>query len=336
MQKHRLFAGMVMTIALLTATGCFRNWGECLEFNGGKLYYTSGVTEEEAVRLGEYLVEYNYLDGNAKTLQITKTGSTYEVRMAMREGLDQDEEYIGLAVIFGRELSDNVFNGSPVNVHFCDDQLQTLLVIASLDFNGSHVPYTSTVTEDEAMRLGEYLVESGFFDETEKTVLLTKTGTAYKFQMVVREGFDETDEPSRIAAVFIGELSENVFDGGQVEIHFCDAMLRTLYVIASLEVNGGDLIYTSRVTGEEAVRLGEYLVESGFFDETEKTVHLTKTGTTYEFRMVVRDGVSEEDEFLELAVIFARELSANVFGGSPVDVHFCDDQLRTLRLIPSL
>lgn len=42
--------------------------GTRLEFHGGDLYYTTGVTADEATRLGEYLVREQYFDGDPKTV----------------------------------------------------------------------------------------------------------------------------------------------------------------------------------------------------------------------------------------------------------------------------
>ena len=128
---YRLSTAMIATALLVTVSACMQNWGTRLEFNGGELYYTSSVTLEEATRLGEYMVESGFYDGNEKTVQLTKTGATYEFRMVIMEGLDEDQEYIFIAGMYALELSRKVFDGSPVDIHLCDVQLETLRVIAS-------------------------------------------------------------------------------------------------------------------------------------------------------------------------------------------------------------
>ena len=132
MRKNLLCAGLLVATVFFLVSGCSLFWGKRLEFNGGELYYTSSVTREEADRLGDYLVEAGFYDGNEKTAQLTKTGTTYEFRMVVKKGIDEDEEFIGIAKIFAEELSRNVFNGSQVDIHFCDNQLKTLRVIVAL------------------------------------------------------------------------------------------------------------------------------------------------------------------------------------------------------------
>ena len=134
MRKSLICGLMLATAVMFVVSGCSLTWGKRLEFNGGELYYTSSVTMEEANRLGDYLVEAGFFDGNEKTVQLTKAGSTYEFRMVIKKGLDEDEEYIAIAKIFAEELSRDVFNGDQVDIHFCDDQLKTLRVIVALKY----------------------------------------------------------------------------------------------------------------------------------------------------------------------------------------------------------
>jgi len=107
------------------------NHGTMLEFNGGELYYTSEVSEREAYKLGEYLVESGFFDGVRKTAQLNKYGSTYEFRMVVKKGIDKDEEFIGIIKQFCRELSEYVFDSSDVDIHLCDEYLKTIRVVVA-------------------------------------------------------------------------------------------------------------------------------------------------------------------------------------------------------------
>jgi hypothetical protein len=122
----RLF---LLAIGMLALVGCDAGYGTKLEFNGGQLFYTKNVTAAEANSLGEYLVKEKFYDGNPKSVQLNKSGSTYEFRMVVKKGLESDQSYVDLGKVFAKELSENVFSGSQVDVHFCDDQLKTLRVI---------------------------------------------------------------------------------------------------------------------------------------------------------------------------------------------------------------
>jgi hypothetical protein len=133
--KNRLF--LHLTIIFLIALGCSTNEEEALEKkygkqinkNGLQLFYTENVTEEEANRMVKFLIESESIDGEKKTVQLNKNGKTYEFRMVVKKGIEQDPEYIEIFKNFTLELSKFVFNNSPVDIHMCDELLNTIRVI---------------------------------------------------------------------------------------------------------------------------------------------------------------------------------------------------------------
>ena len=100
-----------------------------------------------------------------------------------------------------------------------------------------------------------------------------------------------------------------------------------------LEYNGGELYYTDNVTEADAKKLGDYLVKSGFFGGKKVTVQLDKAGATYQFRMVVMPEKQNDEPTMLLMKAFAGEISEEVFGGAPVELHICDDQLKTIKVL---
>ena len=106
-----------------------------------------------------------------------------------------------------------------------------------------------------------------------------------------------------------------------------------------LKYKGGSLFYTSRVTEEEARRLGDYLLKVGFFKDDEPCIsQLTKEGGVYQFRMVVDKEVIEKKPApetmgpVEVAGLLAQYMSERLFNGAKVEWHLCDDKLKTLRV----
>ena len=113
-------------------TGC-SNYGTLLEFNDNELYYTPSVSEREAYRLGEYLVDGGFFNSNSSLrVQLDKTGNTYNFRMVIKKGIEKDEEKIEIMKILAMELSENVFNGFNVDIHLCDENLSTIRVVVPL------------------------------------------------------------------------------------------------------------------------------------------------------------------------------------------------------------
>ena len=119
---------VVIFTASVLVNSC-EDYGKEKNFNGIQLFYTSNVTETEANSLGEYLIESGFADGGQKTVQLNKTEKTYEVRMVVKTGIEQDPEYTEMGKLMAAEISSAVFNGDLVDVHFCDENLNTLRVL---------------------------------------------------------------------------------------------------------------------------------------------------------------------------------------------------------------
>ena len=119
----------ILLITIFTSCG---DYGTLLEFNGGELYYTSSISEREAYRLGEFLVDNEFFDGEGKTVQINKSGNTYEFRMVVKKGIEKDEEFIQVFKNLSAVLSEDVFDGYSVDIHLCDVYINTLRVVVPL------------------------------------------------------------------------------------------------------------------------------------------------------------------------------------------------------------
>lgn len=105
------------------------NYGTLVELNGDQLYYTASCSEAEARSLGQYLVKEGFFVGRGTSVQLNQVSDTYEFRMVVKKGFENDQEFLQIARQMASELSTNVFNGSQVEVHLCDDRLETLRVV---------------------------------------------------------------------------------------------------------------------------------------------------------------------------------------------------------------
>lgn len=126
--KTTLKSILLIAIIAITFSSC-QNYGTEKEFNGVSLFYTENVTEDEADKLIDYLKENKFDDGSEKAIQLEKEGDTYQFRMVIKEGYDEKEDFLQLAKYIASELSVEVFDNAPVEVHLCDKYLETLKVI---------------------------------------------------------------------------------------------------------------------------------------------------------------------------------------------------------------
>lgn len=98
-----------------------------------------------------------------------------------------------------------------------------------------------------------------------------------------------------------------------------------------------ELIYNAPITAAEATRLGAYLEHEEFFTSGDsKTVQLRRPDKSYEFRIIIKKGLEHDPETIAVMKAISQELSAKVFNGQQVDIHLCDDMLRTVRVVVAL
>ncbi|MFN3940419.1 MAG: hypothetical protein ACK4IY_07510 [Chitinophagales bacterium] len=125
----KVFLIVIIFTTLLTAC---KKYGTRLEFNGGELYYTKTVTEEEANRLGTFLVSEGFFEGNPISVLLDKADSVYIFKMVAKEGAETQEGNVQIAQSFSQSISAHVFGGAPVDFHFCDAYFVTKLKVPYL------------------------------------------------------------------------------------------------------------------------------------------------------------------------------------------------------------
>jgi len=104
---------------------------------------------------------------------------------------------------------------------------------------------------------------------------------------------------------------------------------------ALLEVNHGNLYYTTAVSQEEAKALGGFLVEAKIFDGREISIQLTREGRTLQVRFPVKPGFDKDEAYITSIRALGTQISQRVFRGAPVEVDLCDHDLKTLRAVPA-
>lgn len=97
-----------------------------------------------------------------------------------------------------------------------------------------------------------------------------------------------------------------------------------------------EVYYTDNIAKEEAEKLGEFLVSSGFAGENEKSIQLSKNKENghYQFRMVTTKEAAESKTYETIFKYYAIQISDSVFNKQPVEFHICDNVFKTLKVIP--
>lgn len=230
MKKISFLLMYLAVIAVLVS--CGEGYGTKLQYGSTELYYTKNVTETQAKALGDFLVESSFTEGDdTKTVQINKEGDVYEFRMVVKDSYIDDEDYAETVALYASFISEGVFDGKEVEVHLCDDKINTLKVIKMdggsneleiLVFDGTEIEYDNSVTRKEVKALGNYLIEGGFTDGTTKSVQFFKENDTYLFKMVVGEDSYDDFDYKEIVRDFAREMSTDILNGEPVKVQLCD------------------------------------------------------------------------------------------------------------------
>lgn len=101
-----------------------------------------------------------------------------------------------------------------------------------------------------------------------------------------------------------------------------------------LEFGKGELYYKAPISKELANKLGNFLVESGFFgNENAVSVQLLKENDTHQFRMVVKEGKENDESLTDVFKLFGSQISEAVLDGAKLEYHLCDKYFKTLKVI---
>jgi hypothetical protein len=314
-----------------------------LKVSHGELYYAAPVSAGEAKRVSEILVRECSFGSAQGTVALGNDGQTVHILFSVRPGVEKDHSYDNAFRVIGASISEEIFRGAPVEVTQCDQQLKPVRVISvtrTLVFNHGGLQYAQEVTKEEAKRLGDYMAATGFFNGRLLNVQLAKQGPTWHVRYASRPGFNKDEAYVATCEIFAARVSLHVFHGAPVEIDLCDdsEQLNTLRAVpsaAGLEFNRGELYYfTASMSRDDAEFLGQYLLRDGFFAGHPVNVQLRKDGQMLQFRLPVRQGLEKDESYLATCRKFAKELSKAVLHGGPVEVHLCDANFRTLRVVP--
>lgn len=117
--------GLIAGVILFTSCN---SYGSKEVFNGTEVYYKTGVSKDEAMKLGNYLVSSEFADGNKKSVQLIKNKETgaYVFRMVTNKEAQESDSYDFIFKLMAVQMSDSVFNKEPVDFEVCDNLFNTV------------------------------------------------------------------------------------------------------------------------------------------------------------------------------------------------------------------
>jgi len=201
-----------------------------LDFNGNDVFFTSQVTREMADKLGKFLMEQRFFNGDHKSVQLNRRDKIYQIQIVMKQGSESNDEYVASAGVMAGQASRSMFDGAPTEIIFCDSWLKpvkTIGPVSALEISGSELFYTPGVSKEQATEVGDFLSAEGLFGVNPVTVKLSRTGDTYVLRLITKAGYDKNEEYLRLVKDMAKRLSKQVLQSAPLEVHLCDNMLVT-------------------------------------------------------------------------------------------------------------
>lgn len=120
-------AAIICILVFLQYAGWLSPYGTRLTFNSAHLFYQWPVREEQARKLGDYLVASEVIQQGPATMQLLQVRDVMHFRIVVKEGAHQNTSMVEAFKALGSQLSKAVFDSKPVQVHLCDRNLDTVL-----------------------------------------------------------------------------------------------------------------------------------------------------------------------------------------------------------------
>jgi hypothetical protein len=173
-------------------------------------------------------------------VQLRKTAVGYQFRMPIKKEFQNDQKVLQALRFEGARISRDVFDGAAIEVHACDQHLNTLKTFPPRPdvrygvVDGKiEVFFAADVKKADAQQLAKYLA-TGLGGEpapAQITFKLARRGAIWEVHMVV--GQEVLQDPAVIADLHQArnDIAVNVFKGGSVEMHLCDNLLNVVRVL---------------------------------------------------------------------------------------------------------
>ena len=102
-----------------------------LKSKSAHLYYSLEITDDEAKKFAEYVDPDGDMLG--MVFQLAKKNDVYIVRTPTLEETENDDEVLSIFKDVAIEISTDVFNKMPVEMHMCNMKFETIKIVSSTD-----------------------------------------------------------------------------------------------------------------------------------------------------------------------------------------------------------
>lgn len=264
MKKTLYFLSTILLLSVFALTSC-SNYGKKIKISGtkGEVYYKGeGVTESDAMKVGDYLKETSFF-GNEKgaSVQLTKIGERFVMRFVYSK--DYYEKTKGLEKVFqtiGVKMSETIFNGSKVDIILTDSNFNDFksipydetagttpeepkgplegpkdegeAVLSKDDFDhdkaGGVDFFWKGISDQESKTIADYIVQNGSFAGGTAEIYMTKEGERYILSFPVKLEYQQDASTISEIEKISKDIKDNVFPNSPYTFRMTDSQLKAV------------------------------------------------------------------------------------------------------------
>ncbi|MGC4099737.1 hypothetical protein [Ferruginibacter sp.] len=243
---------LLIACCIVAGLASCNNYGTKLKIEGTKseLYYKSGITETEAKNTGDFLKKEFIGDDRAASMQLTKDGDVYTLRLVYDKTYYTDSLKNGemLFKTLGYKASKDVFGGKKVTIALADENMKDFKVIPydesiakiidtpadpqnrgyDHDSAGGVNFYWKDISDDESKTIADYIVKNGAFSGGKAEIYMNKEDGRYVLRFPMLASALTSDTYISMVDKVSKEIKENVFADKAYSFIVTDDQLATV------------------------------------------------------------------------------------------------------------
>ncbi len=230
----------VALLSIITINIAFANdFGSVKTFNSGEIYYEKAIKEEMVDKLGKYLIDTYFFDGTPRSVQLRDEGISYTLKFIVSDSLLTDKTYLKQVRYFTYQLSDYVFDNTPVDIHLASTYFITKKVVKFLrlgnkiEVGNDDIFYLPEISREKADAFINYLKGAGFLTGDGKAILIETVEEIFNFKYPIDAGYENNAEYIDIVKQFADQISKEFLDNGNIVIYLTDIYFDELRAISN-------------------------------------------------------------------------------------------------------
>jgi hypothetical protein len=234
---------IILLVAVLSFTSC-TNYGKKVKSSNIEVYYKDGITETQAQKTADYIYSIDTnpeTKDNKKSFQLTAIGDTIECKMVVNEEKYKDINIVSFERI-GSGISENVFDGKPVNLVLSTNRFKPLQTVyfKKNEENDNLTKYGERITSGNvelfvtggaSMEDGNKLVQLLDKEMNPSTIIsfqLTKDPDGMNMVRMVSSEEKVATLSDQTITDMAAQISDGVFNGSPIIFEFTDTQFNSI------------------------------------------------------------------------------------------------------------